>query len=51
MSISTPPASRLTKERGIWVFRCGKKLSAADTDKALRKICQQRDRSNRGDSY
>jgi hypothetical protein len=42
--------SQLKKERGVWVFRCGKKLSAADTDKALRKIRQQRDRKNRGDS-
>jgi hypothetical protein len=50
MSISTPQTSRLTKERGVWVFRCGKKLSAADTNKALRKIRQQRDRRNREQS-
>lgn len=41
--------SPLRKERGVWVFRAGKKLSAADTDKALRDIRQQRDRRNRGD--
>ena len=41
--------SPLRKERGIWVFRSGKKLSAADTDKALRDIREQRDRRNRGD--
>jgi AbrB family looped-hinge helix DNA binding protein len=41
--------SPLRKERGVWVFRSGKKLSAADTDKALRDIRQQRDRRNRGD--
>ena len=41
--------SPLRKERGVWVFRSGKKLSAADTDKALRDIRQQRDRHNRGD--
>jgi AbrB family looped-hinge helix DNA binding protein len=41
--------SPLRKERGVWVFRSGKKLSAADTDKALRDIRQHRDRRNRGD--
>jgi hypothetical protein len=48
MRITVKPPLR--KERGAWVFRCGKKLSAADTDKALRDIRQQRDRRNRGDS-
>jgi AbrB family looped-hinge helix DNA binding protein len=42
-------ASPLRKERGVWVFRCGKKLLAADTDKALREIRRQRDRRNCGD--
>jgi AbrB family looped-hinge helix DNA binding protein len=41
--------SPLKKERGVWVFRTGKKLSATDTGKALRDIRQQRDRRNRGD--
>jgi AbrB family looped-hinge helix DNA binding protein len=41
--------SPLRKERGVWVFRSGKKLSAADTDKVFRDIRQQRDRRNRGD--
>jgi AbrB family looped-hinge helix DNA binding protein len=41
--------SPLRKERGVWVFRSGKKLSTADTDKALRDIRQQRDRRNRGE--
>jgi AbrB family looped-hinge helix DNA binding protein len=40
----------LRKERGVWVFRSGKELSAADTDKALRDIREQRDRRNRGES-
>ncbi len=42
--------SPLRKERGVWVFRSGKKLSTADTDKVLRDIRQQRERRNRGDS-
>lgn len=41
--------SLLKRERGVWVFRRGKKLSAAVTDKALRKIRQERDCRNRGD--
>jgi AbrB family looped-hinge helix DNA binding protein len=40
--------SPLRKERGVWVFHSGKKLSAAGTDKALRDIREQRDRENRG---
>ncbi len=31
-------------EDGVWVFRSGKKPSAADADKVLRDIRQQRDR-------
>jgi hypothetical protein len=50
MSTTVSIRSALKKERGVWVFRCGKKLSATATDKALRKIRQQRDRRNRGDS-
>jgi hypothetical protein len=41
----------LKNECGLWVFRAGKKLSAADTDNVLRDIRQQRDRRNRGDSH
>lgn len=41
--------SPLRKERGVWVFRSGKKLSATDTDKVLRDLRQQRDRRNRGE--
>ncbi len=42
--------SPLRKERGVWVFRSGKALSAADTDKALRDLRQRRDRRSRGDT-
>jgi len=42
--------SPLRKERGVWVFRSGSKISAADTDKAIRAIREQRDRRNRGES-
>ena len=41
---STP----LRKERGVWVFRTGKAISAAVTDEVLRESRGQRDRSNRG---
>ena len=37
-------ASALRKEHGIWVFRSGKKVSAADTNRALEKLRQERDR-------
>jgi AbrB family looped-hinge helix DNA binding protein len=43
-----PSASPLRKERGVWVFRSGSKLSAVVTDKALRDIRDRRDRENRG---
>ncbi|MBI3941086.1 MAG: AbrB/MazE/SpoVT family DNA-binding domain-containing protein [Acidobacteria bacterium] len=42
---STP----LRKERGVWVFRTGRKLAAADTDKVLRDIRAKRDHKNAGD--
>jgi AbrB family looped-hinge helix DNA binding protein len=42
---STP----LRRERGVWVFRTGNKLSAAATDQALRDIRERRDRRNRGE--
>jgi AbrB family looped-hinge helix DNA binding protein len=40
-------ASPLRKERGVWVFHGGRKLSAAVTDKVLRDIRAQRDSDNR----
>jgi len=40
---STP----LEKERGIWVYRTGRPLTAATTDQTLRQIREQRDRENR----
>jgi len=41
-------ASPLRKERGVWVFHSGRKLSAAATDAVLRDIRDDRDRENRG---
>jgi AbrB family looped-hinge helix DNA binding protein len=38
----------LRKERGVWVFRTGKRLPAVVTDEVLRASRQQRDRYNRG---
>ena len=40
----------LTKEHGVWVFRSGRKLSAAETDSALAILRQQRDLDARGSS-
>ncbi|HXB70723.1 MAG TPA: AbrB/MazE/SpoVT family DNA-binding domain-containing protein [Candidatus Acidoferrales bacterium] len=40
--------SSLRKEHGVWVFRGGKKLAAATTDKALRDLREKRDRGNLG---
>jgi AbrB family looped-hinge helix DNA binding protein len=40
--------SPLRKERGVWVFHSGRKLTGAVTDKALRDIREQRDREHRG---
>jgi AbrB family looped-hinge helix DNA binding protein len=37
----------LQKERGIWVYRTGRRLIAAATDQALRQIREERDRENR----
>jgi AbrB family looped-hinge helix DNA binding protein len=44
------PSTPLRKERGVWVFRTGKKLSSAITDTVLRESREQRDRKSRGDS-
>lgn len=40
-------ASPLRKERGVWVFRQGKRLPAAVTDKVLEDLRDRRDRENR----
>ena len=39
-------ASPLMKERGVWVFRRGSKLTAATTNKVLREVREKRDRSS-----
>ncbi len=36
-------ASALRKEHGIWVFRGGRKLTAAETEAALESLRQKRD--------
>jgi AbrB family looped-hinge helix DNA binding protein len=38
--------SPLQKERGVWVFRSGEKLTAAETREALGKIRVQRSQTN-----
>lgn len=40
---STP----LRKEHGVWVFRSGRKLAAAETDKVLRETRERRVHDNR----
>jgi AbrB family looped-hinge helix DNA binding protein len=40
----TPP---LQKERGVWVFRTGEPLSAAEASETLRNIREQRSRTGR----
>lgn len=42
---STTP---LRKERGVWVFRNGSKLTAEAVGKAVRQVREQRDRRNAG---
>ena len=42
-------ATPLQKERGIWVFRTGEPLSAAETEETLRRIRAQRHRKDAGD--
>ena len=37
----------LRKERGIWVYRTGRPLTAATTDQTLGQIREERDRQNR----
>jgi len=41
-------ASPMRKERGVWVFRGSKRLTAAATDQVLQDLRGHRDRSNRG---
>ena len=43
-------ASALRKEQGIWVFRGGKKILAAETDRVLEALRQRVDREARGSS-
>ena len=40
-------AAPLRKERGIWVYRTGRPLTAAITDETLRQIRDERDQANR----
>jgi AbrB family looped-hinge helix DNA binding protein len=42
--------SPLQKERGVWVFRSGEKLTDAETREALRKIREQRSQTNARDA-
>jgi AbrB family looped-hinge helix DNA binding protein len=41
-------ATPLRKERGVWVFRTGDKLSEPVAGKAIRQTREQRDRRNAG---
>jgi len=43
-------ATPLQKERGVWVFRTGKPLTADETEKTLRTIRAERHRRNAGES-
>ena len=42
-------ATPLQKERGVWVFRTGKPLTADETQETLRSIRAQRHRQNAGE--
>ena len=42
-------ATPLQKERGVWVFRTGKPLTADETEATLRDIRAQRHRRNAGE--
>jgi len=37
----------LQKERGVWVYRTGRPLTAATTDQTLRQIREARDQNSR----
>jgi AbrB family looped-hinge helix DNA binding protein len=41
-------AAPLAREKGVWVFRTGQKLSAATADQVLKDIREERDSRNRG---
>jgi len=41
-------ATPLQKERGVWVFRTGKPVTADETEETLRSIRAQRHRQNAG---
>ncbi len=43
-------ATPLQKERGVWVFRTGKPLTADETEETLRNIRAQRHHQNAGES-
>jgi AbrB family looped-hinge helix DNA binding protein len=43
-------ATPLRREQGVWVFRTGRKISAASTDKTLLEIREQRSRGSRGNA-
>lgn len=38
----------LTKEQGVWVFRCGRPLPESATDDVLQEIREERDLANLG---
>ena len=44
-------AAPLQKERGVWVFRTGKPLTAGETEETLRNIRAQRHRQNAGEGH
>ena len=44
-------ATPLQKERGVWVFRTGQPLTAAETDETLHAIRAQRNRYNAGGDW
>ena len=44
------PVPPLQKERGVWVFRIGESLTAAETRETLRSIREQRARRDAGES-
>jgi AbrB family looped-hinge helix DNA binding protein len=44
---ATPP---LEKERGVWVFRTGERLTSAEALETLHNIREQRIRHNAGDA-
>jgi AbrB family looped-hinge helix DNA binding protein len=43
-------SSPLQKKQGVWVFSTGKPMSSDETAETLRKIREQRDRQNAGET-